>query len=151
MSGIPGQPPPPPPTAPQITQARCCAFDKNVILEIMFFLSQAGQTENKQTSLDERSPLAKAERNAKPHACRSGSSFFVLGEPTQRKKKQHTAERERLSFMMLRKTKKMTRQRRRRASQIHMKSCICVHAYLLISAALNSSLLSSAPNPASRQ
>lgn len=82
------------------------------------------------------------EDNAKPHARWSGSSFFALWEPMQK----IIGERGRLSFMMLQKTKKMTRQLRRRASKIHMKSCICVHAYLLISEALNSLLLSSAPN-----
>lgn len=74
---------------------------QNVISE-SDFLSQAGQTENKQTSPDEKSLLAKACSNAKPHARSSGSSFFALWEPMRK----NIGERERLSFMMLQKTKK---------------------------------------------
>lgn len=74
---------------------------QNVISE-SDFLSQAGQTENKQTSPDEKSLLAKACSNAKPDARWSGSSFFALWEPMRK----NIGERERLSFMMLQKTKK---------------------------------------------
>lgn len=109
-----------PPTSPKITRAdkfntafhcHICGmssnrtallrFGQNVISE-SDFRSQAGQTENKQTSLDEKSLLAKACSNAKPHARWSGSSFFALWEPLRK----NIGERERLSFMMLQKTKK---------------------------------------------
>lgn len=56
-------------------------------------------------------------------------SLFTLCEPTQ------TRTEKKIKFMMLKKTKKrtqITRQMRHRAREIHMKSYICINAYLLI-------------------
>lgn len=119
---------------------------QNIISELDF-LGQAGQTDNKQTSPDERVFWRRPEATQKPHARWSYSSFFALWEPTHTHTHKNHWRKGKIKFYDAPEDRKMTRQLRCRASKIHMKSCICLHAYLLISAALNSSLLSSAPNP----
>lgn len=102
---------------------------QNVILK-SYFSSQAGQTEYKQTSHNKKNlwQRAKATQNHM-YAGPAPFSLFTLCEPTQ------TRTETKIKFIMLKKTQKctqMTRQLRHRARQIHMKSYICMNAYLLI-------------------
>lgn len=71
--------------------------------------------------------MAKATQNHM-HAGPAPFSLFTLCEPTQ------TRTEKKIKFMMLGKKKRtqITRQLRHRAREIHMKSYICINAYLLI-------------------
>lgn len=100
---------------------------QNVILK-SYFLSQAGQTEYKQTSRNKKNlwQTAKATQNHM-YAGPAPFSLFTLCEPTQ------TWTEKKIKFMMLQKKRtQITRQLRHRAREIHMKSYICINAYLLI-------------------
>lgn len=98
---------------------------QNVILK-SYFLSQAGQTEYKQTSHNKKNHWQRAKATqSHMYAGPAPFSLFTLCEPTQ------TRTEKKIKFMMLKRTQ-ITRQPRHRAREIHMKSYICINAYLLI-------------------